>query len=86
MWREVQGYLVIRADCSSSPELTFASVLAEKDAHDDYKKSPSSIIDDGLKNIPGNVLLSHDLAIIVSSALESLTSVFGMGTGVTPPV
>jgi hypothetical protein len=50
-----------------------------------HKKSPSSI-DDGLKNIPGNVLLSHDLSIIVSSALESLTSVFGMGTGVTPPV
>jgi hypothetical protein len=40
----------------------------------------------GLKNIPGNVLLSHDLSVIVSSALESLTSVFGMGTGVTPPV
>ena len=40
----------------------------------------------GSKNIPGDDLLSHDLAIIVSSALESLTSVFGMGTGVTPPV
>jgi hypothetical protein len=40
----------------------------------------------GLKNIPGNVLLSHDLAVIVSSALEDFTSVFGMGTGVTPPV
>ena len=40
----------------------------------------------GLKNIPGDVLLSHNLAVIVSSALESLTSVFGMGTGVTPPV
>ena len=50
-----------------------------------HKKSPSSI-DDGLKNIPGDDLLSHDLAVIVSSALESLTSVFGMGTGVTPPV
>jgi hypothetical protein len=40
----------------------------------------------GSKNIPGDDLLSHDLAIIVSSALESLTSVFGMGTGVAPPV
>ncbi len=40
----------------------------------------------GFKNIPGDDLLSHDLTIIVSSALESLTSVFGMGTGVTPPV
>ncbi len=40
----------------------------------------------GSKNIPGDVLLSHDLSVIVSSALESLTSVFEMGTGVTPPV
>ena len=40
----------------------------------------------GLKKYPGHVLLSHDLSVIVSSALESLTSVFGMGTGVTPPV
>jgi hypothetical protein len=38
------------------------------------------------KNIPGDDLLSHDLSVIVSSALESLTSVFEMGTGVTPPV
>ncbi len=35
---------------------------------------------------PGNVLLSHSLAAAVSSALEDLTSVFGMGTGVAPPV
>ena len=32
----------------------------------------------------GGVLLSHDLAAIVSSALKGLTSVFGMGTGVAP--
>jgi hypothetical protein len=37
-------------------------------------------------NIPGDVLLSHACKGIVSSALEGLTSVFGMGTGVTPPV
>ena len=34
----------------------------------------------------GSVLLSHDLTIIVSSALKGLTSVFGMGTGVSPSV
>ena len=34
---------------------------------------------------PGNALLSHSLAAAVSSALEGLTSVFGMGTGVAPP-
>ncbi|GEM_PF-3446627 len=32
----------------------------------------------------GGVLLSHDLAAIVSSALKDLTSVFEMGTGVAP--
>ncbi len=34
---------------------------------------------------PGGDLLSHDLSIAVPSALEDLTSVFEMGTGVTPP-
>src|SRR5579872_6318500 len=32
----------------------------------------------------GNVLLSHRAAPAVSSGLESLTTVFGMGTGVSP--
>ena len=40
--------------------------------------------DSALQN-PGSVLLSHRLAPTVPSALESLTSVFGMGTGVTSP-
>ncbi len=35
---------------------------------------------------PGSVLLSHRVAPTVPLALESLTSVFGMGTGVTSPV
>ena len=33
----------------------------------------------------GSVLLSHNLAVAVSSALEGLTAVFGMGTGGSPP-
>ena len=33
----------------------------------------------------GGVLLSHNLAVAVSSALEGLTAVFGMGTGGSPP-
>ena len=33
---------------------------------------------------PGNDLLSHSLAQAVPSALEGLTSVFGMGTGISP--
>ena len=36
--------------------------------------------------IPGDVLLSHTVARGVPSALEGLTTVFGMGTGVAPPV
>ena len=35
---------------------------------------------------PGDDLLSHKAALAVPSALEDLTSVFGMGTGVAPPV
>jgi hypothetical protein len=38
------------------------------------------------QNMPGNDLLSHRAAPAVPSALESLTSVFGMGTGVAPPL
>ena len=34
----------------------------------------------------GNVLLSHGRETIVPSTSVDLTSVFGMGTGVTPPV
>ena len=34
---------------------------------------------------PGNVLLSHQVALTVPSAQEGLTAVFGMGTGVAPP-
>ena len=37
------------------------------------------------KKNPGNVLLSHQATLAVPSALEGLTAVFGMGTGVTPP-
>src|SRR3954470_22333503 len=32
---------------------------------------------------PGNDLVSHKVALAVPSALRGLTSVFGMGTGVT---
>ena len=40
----------------------------------------------GLKsNNPGDDLFSRKAALSVSSALESLTSVFGMGTGVASP-
>jgi hypothetical protein len=35
---------------------------------------------------PGNVLLSRPPSGQVPSALEGLTAVFGMGTGVSPPL
>jgi hypothetical protein len=41
--------------------------------------------DPGGLNYPGNDLLSHAVTSAVPSALEGLTSVFGMGTGVAPP-
>ena len=38
----------------------------------------------GLCINPGNDLLSHQVSLTVPLALRGLTSVFGMGTGVTP--
>jgi hypothetical protein len=32
----------------------------------------------------GDGLLSHHLSVVVPSALQGLTAVFGMGTGVAP--
>ena len=46
---------------------------------------PSSFAEQKIK-MPGADLLSHNLATAVSSALEVLTSGFGMGPGVSPPV
>ena len=40
--------------------------------------------DGALYFIPGGDLLSHTATRAVPSALRGLTSVFGMGTGVTP--
>src|SRR5438034_10859605 len=40
----------------------------------------------GFRFYPGDVLLFHAVASAVPSALEGLTTVFGMGTGVTPPL
>jgi hypothetical protein len=34
----------------------------------------------------GDVLLSHPVSRAVPSVLEGLTAVFGMGTGVSPPL
>src|SRR5678815_401159 len=54
-------------------------------AHGAPKKPKAHSRRVGLQN-PGSVLLSHRVAPAVPSALKSLTSVFGMGTGVTSSV
>ena len=48
------------------------------------KQKPADLSTSGLRFNPGSVLLSHCLTAAVASALESLTSVFEMGTGGTP--
>ena len=49
-----------------------------------YKKRAQSMSSFKIKT--GNDLLSQAASRQVSSALESLTSVFGMGTGVSSPL
>jgi hypothetical protein len=38
----------------------------------------------GFQGKAGDGLLSHHLSVVVPSALQGLTAVFGMGTGVAP--
>jgi hypothetical protein len=48
-------------------------------------KKARSNYSSGLLNNPGDFLLSHAVSRAVPSAPAGLTSVFGMGTGVTLP-
>ena len=48
-------------------------------------KSPLEINERASSNNPGDFLLSHTVTRAVPSAPAGLTSVFGMGTGVTLP-
>ena len=48
-------------------------------------KSPLELLQAGLLINPGDFLLSHAVSRAVPSAPAGLTSVFGMGTGVTLP-
>jgi hypothetical protein len=52
------------------------------------QKAPESLQTRGLsqRNNPGGDLLSHRVSPAVPWALEVLTSEFGMGSGVAPPV
>jgi hypothetical protein len=51
-----------------------------------FKKARAPYFRGSLIFKSGDDLLSHIVANAVPSALEGLTSVFGMGTGVTPPL
>ena len=53
--------------------------------HANQQKGPIRLDRAFLKGLPSSDLLSQDPAVQVPSALESLTSVFGMGTGVASP-
>jgi hypothetical protein len=50
-----------------------------------HAKSPRELLSRAFLNNPGDFLLSHAVARAVPSAPAGLTSVFGMGTGVTLP-
>ena len=50
------------------------------------RNSPVVDVHDGIENTPGSDLLSHTPTHAVPSAVAGLTSVFGMGTGVTLPL
>ena len=46
------------------------------------QKGRTQFLTSGLDNNPGSDLLSHEVSPAVPSAVEDLTTVFGMGTGV----
>ena len=51
----------------------------------EQQKSPLDLLERAFLNNPGDFLLSHTVTRAVPSAPAGLTSVFGMGTGVTLP-
>ncbi len=51
-----------------------------------HKKRPDGLMPRASEEKTGNVLLSRGNAPQVPSALAGLTTVFGMGTGVSPPL
>ena len=57
--------------------------LQESGVRENGKKKARLFAGFAIYNL-GNVLLSHTVTHAVPSALKDLTSVFGMGTGVSP--
>jgi hypothetical protein len=64
---------------------TVGTASSPRDETTAKRKSPEAKTASGLIDKPGNDLLSHARARAVPSALEGLTSEFGMGSGMAPP-
>ena len=62
----------------------FGLKIAGREGRGNSKK-PARVNERALLNNPGDFLLSHTVTRAVPSAPAGLTSVFGMGTGVTLP-
>jgi hypothetical protein len=62
-----------------------AGMLPLNYARPGFAPRPTLRVKHQRERYPGLVLLSHSIEAVVPSALEGLTAVFGMGTGVTPP-
>ena len=82
------GYLASIAKTHKFPLFSFQRPTehpAVTSAADDFTHPAPRSQARGIKKNPGGDLLSHRISPAVPSALEGLTSVFGMGTGVAPP-
>ena len=64
-------------------ELKIERKTPNKSLHS-YRAKPETTSTSGFGINPGSDLLSHTVTRAVPSAVEGLTTVFGMGTGVTP--
>jgi hypothetical protein len=61
--------------------------IRRREKRKETRKGRSDLSQNGLSSSnSGSYLLSHTVARAVPSAQEGLTSVFGMGTGGSPPI
>ena len=74
------GERVARGPCVGLASVRGATITQMIGAVVGSRQAPES------KKDPGDDLFSQEAALSVSSALESLTAVFGMGTGVASPL
>src|SRR5579862_773250 len=86
-----QGSLACEKDVkpllASLPRMTISQAANCKSRDDQNKNGPPRSLATGrFENYPGSDLRSHTVTRAVSSAQRGLTSVFGMGTGVTPAI